>query len=200
MLITLVLSFLAGGLFTQFAKEIGLVLYQSEEIGFYLSILGPLMPFMYMESMVDGILKGLGEQLSSFRYTALDSVVRIALIYLLLPRFGMKGFLFVMLVSNLLTSLLNLHRLLHVTGLRVQWLRWVIKPVFSFLCAGAACRFVLQPLTQRLGLPLLAWAVLGAVFTSVIYALFIWLTGCAGPGDFIVRRTRKKAGERDSSV
>ncbi len=105
MLITLVLSFLAGGLFTQFAKEIGLVLYQSEEIGFYLSILGPLMPFMYMESMVDGILKGLGEQLSSFRYTALDSVVRIALIYLLLPRFGMQGFLFVMLVSNLLTSL-----------------------------------------------------------------------------------------------
>ena len=104
MLITLVLSFLAGGLFTQFAKEIGLVLYQSEEIGFYLSILGPLMPFMYMESMVDGILKGLGEQLSSFRYTALDSVVRIALIYLLLPRFGMQGFLFVMLVSNLLTS------------------------------------------------------------------------------------------------
>lgn len=151
MLITLVLSFLAGGLFTQFAKEIGLVLYQSEEIGFYLSILGPLMPFMYMESMVDGILKGLGEQLSSFRYTALDSVVRIALIYLLLPRFGMQGFLFVMLVSNLLTSLLNLHRLLHVTGLRVQWLRWVIKPVFSFLCAGAACRFVLLPLTQRLG-------------------------------------------------
>ena len=66
MLITLVLSFLAGGLFTQFAKEIGLVLYQSEEIGFYLSILGPLMPFMYMESMVDGILKGLGEQLSSY--------------------------------------------------------------------------------------------------------------------------------------
>ena len=116
MLITLVLSFLAGGLFTQFAKEIGLVLYQSEEIGFYLSILGPLMPFMYMESMVDGILKGLGEQLSSFRYTALDSVVRIALIYLLLPRFGMQGFLFVMLVSNLLTSLLNLHRLLHVQG------------------------------------------------------------------------------------
>lgn len=58
--------FWPGGLFTQFAKEIGLVLYQSEEIGFYLSILGPLMPFMYMESMVDGILKGLGEQLSSF--------------------------------------------------------------------------------------------------------------------------------------
>ena len=77
MLITLVLSFLAGGLFTQFAKEIGLVLYQSEEIGFYLSILGPLMPFMYMESMVDGILKGLGEQLSSY-YNKLGQESRTA--------------------------------------------------------------------------------------------------------------------------
>ena len=44
------------------------MLYQSEEIGFYLSILGPLMPFMYMESMVDGILKGLG----AVSYTHLD--------------------------------------------------------------------------------------------------------------------------------
>ena len=68
------------------------MLYQSEEIGFYLSILGPLMPFMYMESMVDGILKGLGEQLSSFRYTALDSVVRIALIYLLPAALACRAF------------------------------------------------------------------------------------------------------------
>ena len=43
--------------------------------------------------MVDGILKGLGEQLSSFRYTALDSVVRIALIYLLLPPAAKVGFI-----------------------------------------------------------------------------------------------------------
>ncbi len=190
MLVTLVLSILAGGLFTQFAKEIGLILYQSAEVGFYLSVLGPLMPFMYLESMVDGILKGLGEQLSSFRYAALDSVVRIALIYLLLPRLGMKGFLYVMLVSNLLTSLLNLNRLLSVTGIRIRWMRWVIKPLFSFLCAGAACRFVLMPFAERAGLLLPVWTVLGASFTAAVYALFIWLTGCAAPADFFSKRPR----------
>ena len=190
MLVTLVLSILAGGLFTQFAKEIGLILYQSAEVGFYLSVLGPLMPLMYLESMVDGILKGLGEQLSSFRYAALDSVVRIALIYLLLPRLGMKGFLYVMLVSNLLTSLLNLNRLLSVTGIRIRWMRWVIKPLFSFLCAGAACRFVLMPFAERAGLLLPVWTVLGASFTAAVYALFIWLTGCAAPADFFSKRPR----------
>ena len=33
-----------------------MLLYQSEEIGLYLCVLGPLMPLMYLESMVDGIL------------------------------------------------------------------------------------------------------------------------------------------------
>ncbi len=192
MLATLVLSVLAGGLFTQFAAEIGLILYQSEEVGFYLSILGPLMPFMYLESMVDGILKGLGEQLSSFRYAVLDSIVRIALIALLLPRLGMKGFLFVMLVSNLLTSLLNLNRLLSVTGLRIRWMRWVVKPIASFLCAGTACRFLLQPLLARTALALPIHTALRAAFTAAVYALLIVLTGCAAPADFLPQRPRQK--------
>ena len=107
---------LAGGLFTVYAYEIGRILYRSEEIGFYISVLGPLMPLMYLESMVDGLLKGLDRQIATFRYTVVDSAARIFLIVVLLPLFGMKGFLFVMLVSNLLTSLLNLSALLRVTG------------------------------------------------------------------------------------
>ena len=203
MLITLVLSFLAGGLFSaSLQRRSAWCCTRARRSVFISSILGPRDAlYVYGEHGGRHPERAGGAALLLSLYSVCDSVAaHRCWCYLLLPRFGMQGFLFVMLVSNLLTSLLNLHRLLHVTGLRVQWLRWVIKPVFSFLCAGAACRFVLQPLTQRLGLPLLAWAVLGAVFTSVIYALFIWLTGCAGPGDFIVRRTRKKAGERDSSV
>ena len=68
-------------------------------------------PFMYMESMVDGVLKGLGEQLASFRYSLLDSVLRIAGITLLLPRFGMGAFLGIMVASNAMTCLLNLNHM-----------------------------------------------------------------------------------------
>ena len=128
------LSILASGLYTVFAYDVAQVLYQSNEIGFlYIAVLGPLTPFMYLESMVDGILKGLNEQLATFRYSVVDSLLRILLIALLLPRFGMKGFLFVMLVSNLLTSLLNWMRLLHVTELKVQWMRWIVNPCAPWL-------------------------------------------------------------------
>lgn len=67
---------------------------------------------MYLESMVDGVLKGLGEQLATFRYSLFDSVFRIAAIWLVVPQYGMMGFLGVMAVSNLMTCGLNMRRMM----------------------------------------------------------------------------------------
>ncbi len=184
LLITCVLAVPAGGLFTVFSEQLGLILYNSKEIGGYLRFLGPLMPFMYLESMVDGILKGLGEQLASFRYSVIDSVLRIGMIAVLLPRFGMAGFLFVMLVSNLLTSSLNFFRLLRTAQMRPDWVRWGVKPVASFLFAAAAYRFVLLPLVSTAGFSLLTGTLIGAAFTAGVYFLMVYLTGCAEPKNF----------------
>ena len=43
---------------------------------------------MYLESMVDGAMKGMGEQKAVFRYSLWDAVLRIAGVLLLLPRWG----------------------------------------------------------------------------------------------------------------
>ena len=61
------------------------------------------MPLMYLESMVDGAMKGVGEQKAAFRYSVWDSILRIGGVVALLPRFGMKGFLAVILLSSLYT-------------------------------------------------------------------------------------------------
>lgn len=184
LLITSVLAIPAGGIFTVFAKELGMLLYKSEEIGGYLRFLGPLMPFMYLESIVDGILKGLGEQLASFRYSVIDSVLRIIMIAALLPRFGMAGFLFVMLVSNLLTSSLNFIRLLRVAKIRPEWMRWIVKPVFSFLFAATAYRFVFVPFAAGFDFSLLTGTLIGAALTGITYLFMTCLTGCIGLKDF----------------
>ncbi len=184
--ITLAVSGLMGGLFTLFAGELGEVLFHDSQVGFYIRVLGPVMPFMYLESMVDGILKGLNQQLATFQYSVWDSIARILLIALLAPRFGMKGFLFVMLLSNLFTGTLNLHRLLAVTGLSIRWGQWVIKPLFSFLAGMLAYRAVWLPWAAARGLsaPLLQLA-LGGCLVSLVYLVFLFLSGGLaglGPG------------------
>ena len=129
LLLTATFSVLGGGLFTLYAQPLGRLLYGSGEVGLYLMVLGPLTPLMYLESMVDGALKGMGQQMATFRYSLQDSVLRILLILLALPRFGIGGFLGVMAFSNAFTCLMNLHRLLDTAGLRFDWLRWALRPL-----------------------------------------------------------------------
>ncbi len=55
-------SALAGVLFWVWGRPLAQLLYQSADAGFYLETLAPAMPLMYLESMVDGAMKGVGEQ------------------------------------------------------------------------------------------------------------------------------------------
>ena len=55
-------SALAGAAFWVWGQPLAEALYGSAEAGSYLVILGPAMPLMYLESMVDGAMKGVGEQ------------------------------------------------------------------------------------------------------------------------------------------
>lgn len=109
-------SLAAGIGFVLFGAPLAQWVYRDAEVGRYVQVLGFVAPFMYLESMVDGVLKGLGEQLATFRYSLVDSIFRIAAIALLLPRYGIMAFLGIMIASNLLTFTLNTRRMLRVAA------------------------------------------------------------------------------------
>lgn len=180
--ITLLSSILLSGLFTMFAGELGMVIYGSEEVGFLLQVLAPLMPIMYVESVVDGMLKGLNQQVSSLKYMLLDSSSRIVLILLLVPARGMEGFLLIMVISNLLTCFLNTHRLLTVTGMKIKWGTWVLKPVLGMATAAAVTLLLLR-LPPLAGLPQLAVLILGGGVSALIYLVLLPLLGCVSRED-----------------
>ena len=79
-------SALAGAAFWVWGQPLAEALYGSAEAGSYLIILGPAMPLMYLESMVDGAMKGVGEQKAAFRYSVWDAVLRIGGVAVLLPK------------------------------------------------------------------------------------------------------------------
>ena len=182
--VSLLGAILVGGLFTVLGKTIGQVLYKDSLVGLLLQILGPLTPFMYLDSIVNGMLKGVGEQIHSLWFCVIDSIVRILLIWLLLPRYGLIGFLFVMLVSNLLTCSLSTNRLLIVTHSRIHWNEWVWKPLLSAGIAGLAC--------YPLPLDGLTYALIGTIVFSAIYCLLLLIFQCVTPEDwqpFILKKS-----------
>ena len=114
--ITGAFSLLAGAAFVAFGAPLAEFVYRDAAVGRYVQVLGFVAPFMYLESMVDGVLKGLGEQMATFRYSLVDSIFRITAIALLLPRYGIAAFLGIMIASNLLTFTLNTRRMWKVAA------------------------------------------------------------------------------------
>ena len=171
LLITMYFSLWIGAIFWVWGKPLALAAYGSREAGFYLEVLAPAMPLLYLESMVDGAIKGIGEQKASFRYSVWDSVLRIAGVGLLIPFFGMKGLLFVILLSSLFTCLANTRRLLAVTGLPLRPARWLGGPM---LAAGVS---VLTGLWLRRGLD---WALPGLLAGGRAAQLAALAAGGAG--------------------
>ena len=139
-----------------------------------LRLTGYFSALMYLESMVDGAMKGVGEQKAVFRYSMWDSCLRIVGVLLLLPRFGMKGFLFVILLSSFYTCTANTGRLLSSCGLPLRLWRWLGAPGFAGAVsagAGLALRHLLADwLTGGVLLQLAAVALGGAGMAVVCFA------------------------------
>ena len=140
--VTLLFSIITMNIFIFFSKELCCAVYSNSECGVYLSIFAPLVPLMYLDKVVDGMLKGLNQQLYYLSYNIIDSSVRVLLIFILLPFVGIKGFIIMTFVSTILNSSLSVVRLLKVTCLKFNFTQWVIGPLICSTISGIFVKFM----------------------------------------------------------
>ncbi len=154
-----VAAFLLG-----FSRELGIQLYQSPEAGRYIGLLALLMPAMYMDNITDGMLRGLGEHLYAMKVNIADSLISTALIWLVLPRYALQGYIVILYLSEFFNFALSLGRLARATSLE-----WTVRPlalgILAALTALTAAKTAVALTGGVHGLPGLAAA--GAVFAGV---------------------------------
>ncbi len=146
--LTGIISFIFGAIFFVAGDKIGNLIYKEEQVGFLLKALSPIVPLMYLDSISDGILKGLDQQLFSFKTAISDSLIRIIFILILLPVTGLWGFIGIMYFSNLLTCLLNVGRLIKVTNARIDYTKEIALPFISAVCVALVSKFFVSVLPQ----------------------------------------------------
>lgn len=139
---TLRFSVGASGLFLGFGHELGMVFYKSGDAGMFISVLAPLTVVMYMDGVVDSMLKGLGQQMHSMRYNIIDSALSVCLIYFLLPRFGVGGYVAVLFVAELLNAFLSFNRLIRVTDCGFSLGRYVLLPALAMAVSVFLMRYL----------------------------------------------------------
>ena len=178
------LSLLVAGIFVNYGDEIGLVLYNNAEVGVMLRILSLIVPFMYVEVITDGILKGLDKQVSCLKYSILDTLLRITTIYFFIPIKGISAFIGIMIMSNILTSSLNFNKLINSTHLKIQTTNWLLKPAIAALAGGTFSKFILNTLFHcHLIGSIKLFIEIG--LSTIIYIIILFIIECLKPKDLL---------------
>lgn len=172
--ITLIAAFPLSIFFFYASAPLGMLFYKDETAGEIIRLLSPIIPLMYLDSVCDGLLKGLDEQGSIFRNSLLDSLGRLALISLFLHKTGIYGFIGIMYISNAFTSIMNFFRLKKVAKMEVKWARWLLFPFLFALLIGTTLYLLLEPL--RLGN--LLFSILFAVGVCLFYLISVVKAEC----------------------
>ena len=67
---------------------------------------------------VDCMLKGLGEQLYCMRVNIVDSLISIILIFTLLPMYGIRGYVAVIFITELINTSFSILKLINITNIK----------------------------------------------------------------------------------
>lgn len=160
----LIFSFGVAGVMGCFGRELGMAVYGSTEAGEYIRLLAPLIPIMYVDSTVDAFLKGMGEQVYSMNVNIIDAGASVLLVWLLLPRMGLAGYVVAIYVTETLNTTLSLCRMLRMSRMPVKLWKQVFGPLLCAVGAATVCRLV------------------GAVFQvhgNGTARVILWVTVCA---------------------
>ena len=166
---TMIFAVFAAAVLLKFGGTIGMLLGGGDLAGKLITTIALVVPFIYMEIVLEALIKGMGLQgFSSLNYLA-EYVIRISAVLILVPRIGFAGIAVSYYASNIFGNISRLIKILRYTGVHFAPFRMLISPlvyaVLTCFTAELLCR--LFPLSET------------GVGYMIVMTL-IWLAGYGG--------------------
>ena len=111
-----------------------------------------------------------------------DALLSVILVWILVPRFGISGYLFSIYFSELFNTVLSIHHLLLISHTPVRLFKWVYKPLLCIVGATTAVRAILEVTGFYIANTALS-ILLHVLSVVLLYLLLLRLTGAVDRED-----------------
>ena len=102
----------------------------------------------------------------------------VVLVYILIPRYSVTGYIVILFVSEIINFYLSIRRLIKVCRLEIDLVNGILKPAICILGSFFLVRMLVSGAVDG---KLILTAVI--TFTSAVYLLFLTITGSVSGGD-----------------
>ena len=171
-----IIGILSAAIFIIFGKELGIVVFDNQTSGEFLVQMALLCPFIYIATTLSSILNGLGKTTLNLLFFIISISIRIAFILFVVPVVGIKGYMWGLLISYLLLTMLVLIPINQLTHIHFNNNKSILLPAFTAIILGSAAYLCYIKLCTMLTLPHLL--LLGGclclyvlIYAGILYAL-----------------------------
>ncbi len=137
--ITMVLGFVFMALFACYPDKIADMIYPGQNVGNTLFLLSFTCIFIYLQQILMGVMNGLGKQGILLTNSIIGSVIRISVVYFLIPKYGLPVYIIGIIISSFIVCILNFITIERDTGMVLDLRHWVVLPTavtaVLFFCA-----------------------------------------------------------------
>ncbi len=131
-----------SGIMISLSGEIGEILFFGTDSAKYIALIAPLIPIMYIDTSVDSILKGLGHQFYSMIVNIVDALLSVILVAILLPKFGIAGYIMTVYFTETVNATLSITKLLISTKTKINIFDIIIKPIVCIIFATKLSKII----------------------------------------------------------
>lgn len=97
-----------------FSDKLAVWLYQDITVGRFIRILAPLATFIYLDTIIDSVLRGLDAQVGVMLINIFDLLVSVSFIYFCVPKLGVLGYIISIYMSEILNFVVSLWQLIRI--------------------------------------------------------------------------------------
>lgn len=176
---SLYMGILCIGVFTMFGGVLGTSVFHNASAGTFMEILAWLCPFLYLSTTTGSILNGLGRTRTTFLQNTAALLIRISSVLFGIPRFGILGYLWGMLASDIFLAMTHLWSLSRIAPFRFRVWDMAVKPVLFLAASVGLLLFFDGSFTRAAGLlrlPAFTDAAIRIAFLSLCYGGMLALT------------------------
>lgn len=131
------------GYFYVYGPRLGILFFDSEETGLYISLLSWLCPFMYLITTMGSVLNGLGDTKITFKNNIISTIARLIFCIFVIPVAGIKGYLLGILAGEIICTILHLLAVHKKIGLKYDVVGHLVKPtIVTLFCLGISLSFL----------------------------------------------------------
>lgn len=180
---SLLLGCIATAIFLNFGTMIGDLFFHNSNAGKLLTLLAVICPFIYVSTTLSSIINGLSKTHITFRNTVAGLLIRIIFLLIITPHYGVYGYLFGLLLSQIVISILDSIYLIRNNYTHIELGKWLLFPCIFLTSTLNMCRFLTQKICLSLYLEKDIWLLFAIIPALLLSFLMFWSLGLIKKSD-----------------